>query len=283
MNAPRGFAAARPAVALLALLAAAACTDSNDTSDESALTPRVTVLASEYSYQMPDEIQAGTATLTLRNEGAEPHHAQLARLKPGVTQEQLMARLRQDPEGAVASLLSFTGGPASVPPAGSQEVTLDLAPGDYVMLCFVPSADGVPHLAKGMFRPFRGTASPAEAQPPPAEGEVVLRDFSFTVPDVDANRTSIKVTNAGPQPHEMVIVRPAEDATLEDVRAFVSTLTGPPPFTDAGGMQALDPGASGWLTLDLSPGRYVMVCAVPDPATGRRHVDLGMIAPFEVQ
>ena len=64
------------------------------------------------------------------------------------------------------------------------------------------------------------------------------------------------------------IARLAEGKTLEDARAFLNTLAGPPPFTDAGGMQAIDPGASGWLTLDLSRGSYVMFCAVPDPATG---------------
>jgi hypothetical protein len=280
MKARPPLAFALPALAALGLLATAACGDDDETGADTEV-PRVTVAAEEFSFAMPDEIPAGAVTLTLRNEGAEPHHAQLARLKPGVTEEQLMARLREGPEAALP-LLSFSGGPAAIPPAGAQEVTLELPPGDYVMLCFVPSPDGVPHLAKGMIKPFRVTAVSADVRAPGAEAEAVLRDFSFTLPDLDERPTTIKVTNAGPQVHEMVIGRLAEGATLEDALGFLTTLAGPPPFTEAGGMQALDPGAGGSLTLDLSPGRYVMYCVVPDPATGRPHTALGMIASFEV-
>jgi hypothetical protein len=287
MNALRRLTRAHPVLALLAavvLLALAACDDeSTETNSTAGEIPRVTVTAKGYGFEMPDEIPAGTVTLALRNDGAEPHHAQPARLKPGVTQEQFMARLRTDPEGAV-TLLSYPGGPAAVVSAGTQEVTLDLAAGDYVMLCFVPGPDGVPHLAKGMIKPFRVTGSPSDVELPRTDGEAILRDFSFTLPDdLNARQTTIKVTNAGPQVHEMAIGRLAEGKTLEDARAFLSTRVGPPPYADVGGMQAMDPGASGWLTLDLTPGRYVMFCVVPDPATGRRHVDLGMIAPFEVR
>ena len=38
----------------------------------------------------------------------------------------------------------------------------NLQPGQYLFLCFVPSADGIPHLAKGMIKPLQVTgASPA--------------------------------------------------------------------------------------------------------------------------
>jgi hypothetical protein len=70
--------------------------------------------------------------------------------------------------------------------------------------------------------------------------------------------------------------------TLDDVRAFMQSPSGPPPFEDAGGMQALDAGKTGWLTLDLEPGTYVALCFVPDPASGTAHMDMGMIVPFSV-
>jgi uncharacterized cupredoxin-like copper-binding protein len=48
-------------------------------------------------------------------------------------------------------------------------------------------------------------------------------------------------------------------------------------------MNALDVGASGWLTVGLAPGTYVAICIVPDPASGRRHTELGMIQEFTVE
>ena len=39
-------------------------------------------------------------------------------------------------------------------PGGPSDVLVSLEAGQYVLLCFVTSADGVPHLAKGMMRPL---------------------------------------------------------------------------------------------------------------------------------
>ena len=40
-------------------------------------------------------------------------------------------------------------------PGGRGWTTLDLQPGEYALICFVPDpADGVPHVAKGMLRTF---------------------------------------------------------------------------------------------------------------------------------
>jgi uncharacterized cupredoxin-like copper-binding protein len=244
--------------------------------------PHVSVVARDYGYRMPAEIPAGMVRMTLRNEGPEPHHAQPARLREGVTQERFNEELQRGPEAALP-LLSFPGGPSVIGPGGTQEVTLNLAAGEYVMLCFVESPDGAPHLAKGMIQPFRVTGSVAAAEPPSTTSEATLRDFGFTLSDDTSGTATVKVTNAGPQVHEMVIVKPEDGKTLADVRAFLQEPQGPPPFAPAGGMQALDPGASGWLTLDLAPGTYIFLCNVPDPASGKPHTELGMIQAVTLQ
>jgi hypothetical protein len=59
---------------------------------------------------------------------------------------------------------------------------------------------------------------------------------------------------------------------------------GPPPFEWAGGYQVIMPGATGWATLDLTPGEYALVCFIPSPANqGKRHFALGMFRPFSVK
>jgi hypothetical protein len=70
---------------------------------------------------------------------------------------------------------------------------------------------------------------------------------------------------------------------MADIQAFMASPHGVPPFTSIGGFQAINPGQSGWLNLDLEPGNYVAVCYVPDPASGHAHLELGMVMPFSVK
>ncbi|MFN8559669.1 MAG: cupredoxin domain-containing protein [Dehalococcoidia bacterium] len=245
--------------------------------------PNVTVTARDFSFDLPATIPAGLTSITLKNEGPEPHHAQLARLNDGVALDDFFAALRQGPDAALP-LLSFLGGPAVVEAGGTQEVIVDLTEGAYVMLCFVEGADHVPHLAKGMIQPFRVTGSdrPRPADPT-ADAEVIMSDFTFSPLTIKAGPTTVKVTNVGPQVHEWNVLRLADGKTIDDLGAYIAAPSGPPPATSAGGFQGIDAGMAGWAKMDLAPGSFVAVCFVPDPASGKPHVQLGMIAPFEVR
>jgi hypothetical protein len=184
--------------------------------------PRViTIEATDFAFGAPATIEGGAVTLRLTNNGQEPHHAQLLRLKEGVSLEQFMATLPKG-EAAVAPLITVEGGPSVIGHHGASEVTLDLRPGDYVLACFIPSADGVPHLAKGMLKPLRVTAPATAASLPSAASTITMHDFSFTMPTtLPAGRTSHRVVNAGRQWHELVVLRLAPGKTLADVQTFM--------------------------------------------------------------
>ena len=64
---------------------------------------------------------------------------------------------------------------------------------------------------------------------------------------------------------------------------FAGGESGPPPYTVLGGMQAMNPNRIGWTTVDLTPGEYIAICVVPDPSSGKPHVELGMIHGFTVR
>jgi len=49
----------------------------------------------------------------------------------------------------------FTGGVAAVRAGHSGWVDLDLAPGTYMAVCFLPTADGTPHALLGMISTFQ--------------------------------------------------------------------------------------------------------------------------------
>lgn len=51
------------------------------------------------------------------------------------------------------------GGPNTPVPNGETRATLDLARGHYLITCYIPSPDGVPHFAKGMTSTAKRTRS----------------------------------------------------------------------------------------------------------------------------
>jgi hypothetical protein len=270
------------AVVLLACNSAAASTPAGS----GTAIPEITIKASDYSFTAPDQIEAGLVKINLVNDGHEMHHAQIVRLNEGVTMEQFQTVLQQDPEAAFP-LVTFAGGPGVIDPGLQGQVILNLSPGQYILLCFVPSHDGLPHLAKGMIKPIEVVANTHD-QPsmpaPKASAVVKLMDFSFVLPaEIKAGKQLWQVVNEGTQPHEMLIMKLAEGKDMADVETFGQTFQGEPPFASIGGFQAINPGQSGWLHLDLQPGNYVAICYVPDPASGHSHVELGMAMPFSVK
>ncbi len=241
----------------------------------------VTFKGADFSFEGPEQIPAGLTTINFQNIGQEWHHIQFARLNDGVTFQQLGEAVQKD-ENAAMGMLNFVGGVGALDPNGSGSVTVNLPEGQYALLCFIPSADGVPHLAKGMVRPLTVKGAGATAAEPKADVTVNMKDFHFTMPEeVKAGKQVWKVVNDGPQPHELILMRLADGKTLDDAFAWFAKPEGPQPFNMVGGMQAMNSGPSaGYINLDLKPGSYVAMCDIPDPASGKTHSELGMLMPF---
>jgi len=110
-----------------------------------------------------------------------------------------------------------------------------------------------------------------------------MKDFAFEMPGtLPAGKATYKVVNAGPQPHELGVLKLAPGKTDEDVLAWDSAPSGPPPFESVGGINAFSADGSGYMTLDLAPGEYLAVCHIPDPVSGVAHLHLGMTRHFTV-
>lgn len=244
----------------------------------------VTFKGADFSFEGPEQIPAGLTTINFQNVGKEWHHIQFARLNDGVTFQQLGEAMQKD-ENAVMGLLNFVGGVGALDPGGNGSVMLNLKEGQYALLCFIPSADGVPHLAKGMVRPLTVKGAGATAAEPKADVTINMTDFQFAMPaEIKAGKQVWKIINDGPQPHEIIIIKLADGKTLEEAYAWFAKPEGPQPFSMAGGMQAMNPGTpAGYINLDLQPGNYVVTCDIPDAASGKPHSELGMVMPFTVK
>ncbi|CAN5698973.1 hypothetical protein BH10CHL1_BH10CHL1_49000 [soil metagenome] len=245
----------------------------------------ITIKGSDFHFEAPAKVQAGMVSITFENKGQEAHHMQLVQLKEGVTIDQLLAVLPKGDAAMLALLKDIDGGVGPIEPGGSGRVTVKLAPGNYVLLCFMPSHDGVPHLAKGMVAPLTVVGEmPKQQAEPVADGTVKLVNFSFVLPErIKAGAQTWMLSNEGTQPHEFALIKLAEGKTIDDLMAFNQNPHGAPPFQNVGGFQGIEPGKRGWLHLDLTPGVYVAICHIPDPASGKAHSELGMMMPFTVK
>jgi hypothetical protein len=136
-----------------------------------------------------------------------------------------------------------------------------------------------------MLKEFTVTAPTGEAAAAPeADTQVVLDDFTFTFPADFNGQGTVEVVNEADQLHEMTLYEMTGGATLADVQAFFSPQAppGPPPISPAGGSAAQSPGTTTFVPLELAPGNYVMICFVPDAASGAPHFALGMMKDFTV-
>jgi plastocyanin len=250
--------------------------------------PVVTVHAREYAFVAPARIAAGTTTFRLVNDGKEAHQVSILKLAPGKTPADFLAaaKANQPMPWAIGA-----GGPNAAEPGRTIEATVTLEPGSYVLVCWVPSrGPPVPHLAKGMIHPLTVIAAEAPATAaayapdaaPDVRVELADYTFKFSKP-LTAGTHTIQVVNTGPQEHEAVFEKLAPGKTMHDVDAwFERGMQGPAPMTGYPGMAALGKGRTGTFTTTLTPGRYVVVCYVPDAKDGKPHEMHGMVQELTV-
>lgn len=294
-RAPRGARALVTATAAIASLTAAA-----PPAPAAAVAPPdppagrvVTITARDYMFEMPDTLVAGRTELRLVNQGPDLHHAWLVRLDRSHTAAEFFAAIRRG--GPAPAWAEQVGGPNTPAPGGTSAAVLDLAPGNYLVLCGVPADNGQPHLRLGMMRTFTvvpasmaRTAIPARAaagtraRAVPAVGgaaaaaytrsTVGAPDATLTLNDqgfvlsapLTAGRHVLRVRNQGTQVHEVLVAKLAPGATAEQALNWFEGKQGPSPMVAEGGAVGLARGEFNDVPLDLAPGEYALLCRQPD-------------------
>ena len=278
---------------LAAVGMAAACTGSDSQKADAAAAPpaqtaaapnAVTITAREYAFEAPHQIPSGVTNFHFMVKGKEPHHGIMVRLDEGKTFDDLAAALTNP--GPPPSWAHLEGGMMIGDPVNGSHTTLSLTPGRYALICFIPSADGVPHVAKGMFAPIEVTASAASTAPEPAaDVTVTLKDYDFALSTpLTPGDHVIRVETAPGQPHEFVLVRLSEGVTAQQVIATeMGQNKGPrPSYTFMGGVAPMEGGRHAFVNVRLEPGTYALICFIPDAKDGKPHFMHGMMKEFKV-
>jgi uncharacterized cupredoxin-like copper-binding protein len=272
-----------PGLAVAAACTLAACKSGRPTPSVTGASDTIAVNATDYAFDAPAELSAGVTTLRLSNNGRELHHAQLIKLEEGKTVEDVL-NLVKNP-GPLPRWIKFVGGPNAIAPGQQSVAASRLTPGKYAYVCVIPGADGVPHLAKGMIKAFEVTGSADGAKELPApDVTITLADYDFKASGrLTPGLRTIRVENAGPQVHELQLVRLAPGKKVEDFARWAETgMKGAPPAEPVGGVVGLDKAGSGSFTANLTAGDYGLMCFIPDAKDGKPHLAHGMMKTIKV-
>jgi hypothetical protein len=248
---------------VLAACAAAPATSAPVTATPAAATiPEITIGASEYAFESPDQVEAGLLLITYENKGTRLHNLVVGRLKEGKTLDDFKAAAANGGP-AVVPLVDLFGGSTGAFAGERHQVILDLTEGSYVIFSFEHVGADPIDVARGMFRSLTVVArkSAVAAPEPVAQVSVVVRDnVSFEIPsEIRAGKQTWKITNEGAIFHPLAIWRLVPGRTLADLLQFIKTYTGTPPADKVGGVEQLSPGKRAWANLDLTPGDYVVL------------------------
>jgi hypothetical protein len=121
-------------------------------------TADVNVALADYSFTVQGPLTAGKHTFKVVNNGPQVHEVEVFRLAPGKTMKDFTAFFDKAYAGTADGPppVDALGGIAAEVSGTTEYFTVDLTPGNYVLMCFVPDAkDGKAHLEHGMIKEFK--------------------------------------------------------------------------------------------------------------------------------
>jgi hypothetical protein len=117
-----------------------------------------------YTFRLDGELQAGPQVVKVINASDQPHFVLAMQYPEPITMDQLMAAFMFDPSSGASppagmlddSKLTFPGYASTQSSGTTQWVTMDLAAGQAILVCFIPDpvAGGIPHALEGMIQLF---------------------------------------------------------------------------------------------------------------------------------
>lgn len=281
---------------------AAALESVADAGDVSPEAPPVVDITVDGHVQMRvgrDATPAGWTTFRLSNESSAVHFVLLEKLPEGKGIEDyrneiapIFQNLMDTFNGKPLSYpelgttppewlgdIQYTGGPGLLSPGQRAAVTVDLEPGTYVLECYVKTADEVFHSVMGMVAELEVTEPASGASEPTSTLAVTIASGAgMEAPAEIAPGAHTVAVHFDDQTtydhflgHDVHLVRLDDATDLDALGAWMDWtraggLAEPAPATFLGGIQDLPAGRTGYVEVDLEPGRYAWIAEVPDPA-----------------
>ncbi len=250
--------------------------------------------------QGPDSVSAGWVRILFENTDDSDHHLALIKLTGGKTADDLRSYIQQDPKAQLPNWALASGGPADTSPGVTAVLTQDLQEGSYVWVTYVLGDDEIARPGLELMRPFEVTASSVPGTEPTADVVLIILDHNYNINDtrdrfesaaIASGPRIIKIANESKLVHEARILaieggKQAKDfpdlyyqgekgeakgtGFVVDQAPFPVVSDGgkgpggPPPGIAIGGVMALQPGHTAYLTTGLDAGWYFVYDMLED-------------------
>jgi len=115
-----------------------------------------TISAFSFGFDMPTVIDGHGLYRFTNTAATDTHELTLIRLKDGTSAADALAWIQNPAPTGPPPFAESAGGGGAIAPGGELWVRMNLSPGDYVAVCFVPddAAPHLPHAALGMVQGF---------------------------------------------------------------------------------------------------------------------------------
>lgn len=284
--------------------------DKADSSQKVASAAIVDVTALDFKFEAPEEIASGWSTFRFTNKGKQEHFFYIYQLPPNKTYQQFIRDAiaplnsvwaeyaagdisRADAEAKLGQEIApwfFTdivpsGGPALTEPGEVSQTTVNLAPGLYVVECYVKMPDGSWHTELGMQQPMTVTEKKNGVEAPVADMELVLSNYNITMKGelsagIRTIAVNVKENPKGFMMHDINLFRLGNSDKIEDIVKWMDWMDlaqfrAPAPAYSLGGVEHLAAGKTGYMTVNLIPGEYAWV--------SEGYASRGMVKTFTVK
>ncbi|HET8523783.1 MAG TPA: hypothetical protein VFL82_11130 [Thermomicrobiales bacterium] len=189
---------------------------------------------------------------------------------------------------------TYMAGGVGAPAGQSAQVVVYLQPGNYAVWGDDPTA---PQAPANLVVTGETNATPVAA--PAITADVTVTEasttsgFAFQIDgDFVPGQQTVKVLNFSNEPHFMLLLKSPGPLTIDQAMQLIQLpenatppagLPNPNDFTTAALAATQSGGTSVWLSLNLEPGTYVMLCFVPDPNNNYTpHAAEGMVSVITV-
>ena len=223
-----------------------------------ASTAHVSVTLKEMAIVLGSAVPAGPVVFDITNAGTVIH--ELVVLRTDMYDGTLPARAS---DASKAEEVGDIAEVEDIDPGKTAALSLTLAPGRYMLICNEPG-----HHAAGMHATFV-VASPAA---------ISLKEMSIQAgPTVAVSGpVTFSIANIGTVVHELVVLK--TDTAEGSIPARVTDPSKAQEPGAAGEAEDIDPGKTATLTLDLAPGKYVLICNEPGHYAAGMHTSFTILA-----
>jgi hypothetical protein len=241
---------------------------------------QVEEFGSQTQIAVPKQLEAGVTEMQFSNRGKREHSAQILRYDEGHTPQQALAAGAAWGEGGkpLPAWVHLAGGFGPVGTGESRSGVVKLEPGSYAVVDL--EGEGEP-----VYGTFGVTGEPGEDELPPTDGSIKAAEYSFSGAGLTSGSNRVLFDNVGDEPHHLAAAPLERGARLADVREYLKEEKGKPPLDESAAFDTavVDGGSGQVLELDLEPGRYALLCFVPDRKGGPPHVAKGMVSEVVVK